>query len=301
MREELLADGALRLSGDSAAFLFLRARPGVLLTVAKGRDTGEFGTAPLTFVEREYKRFGRPVEWFLDGSAVENATHPVFLRWTDWLAAKPAALRQLHVLPAAGPAQLTMAIAQRLASAEQRMTLYNSRERWAAALEKIVPGLVDIPADRFDEPAGSAERRVNADGTVIMTAPQCSFSFHAISPRVVISEFSGDDTGALGTMPFDEMARLMDEAKGSVSWFIDVSSANTVSMTVAEEWTAWLAAHRSKLAHAGFLAPKRAFPLVITIAKFRSETENLVRLYSTPEEFNAAIAARTDRGSSSGA
>ena len=68
MAAETLRGGVLRFSGKTSSFIYQRLSPAVFLTVSRGRDTGEFGTAPLDVIEREHKLFQRAVQWFFGAS-----------------------------------------------------------------------------------------------------------------------------------------------------------------------------------------------------------------------------------------
>ena len=77
----------LRLAGASSIFLFDRIRPGVFLTVARGDDTGDLGSAPLDLITRECRLFSKPVQWLFDASAVTRASVSVSQNWAAWLRA----------------------------------------------------------------------------------------------------------------------------------------------------------------------------------------------------------------------
>src|SRR5688572_13931069 len=186
MQQELLSDGAVRLTGSSCRFVCLRPRPGTILTLVEGQDSGEFGTWLANFVEAEYDRFAIPVTWFIDAGAMRGAAHDVFLQWIEWLRSKPKALHRLNALVASERTKLTMSLAQHLASAENAMRLYTDRERWLRLLAEIVPGWTDLPfTTRFDEPAADTRRTVEPDGAVLLSSGDLVFSFARLSPSLV--------------------------------------------------------------------------------------------------------------------
>ena len=292
MQQELLSDGAVRIAGANCRFVCLRLRPGTILTVVNGHDTGEFGRWLADFIEAELRRFGIPVSWFIDAAEMEGASHEVFLQWIAWLGSKPAALRRVDAFVQSERARLTMSIAQHLASAEDAMILHTDRERWIRVLRRSVPGWTDLSLQsRFNEPAADTRRTVAPDGSVVITSHASKWMFRRASSAVVFSTFEGDDIGALAHLPFDELLSQTANGTSKLAWFVDLSRGRTVASSVVEEWTQWLTAHRDRFSTIGMLAPANALPLVLAIAKYRSGTDKLV-VYRSPDEFHAALQSR---------
>jgi len=294
VRKETLSGGAIRLSGTASSFLYQRLRPGILMTVVRGRDTGEFGATPLEIVEAECNRFQRPVYWYLDAAQVQDAAHTVFEQWTNWLRAQEKTLAQLHVLTGTDTAHMTISIARHLSDASRRMFLYLDRSEWTQALLRSSSGLTAAPelASRFDEPAISiGTTRENKDTR--LTAPTCAFIFRRIADDTIFCRFEGADSGDLTDLALHEMERSLARSNGPVHWFLDLRDAHTVATDVSRTWTEWIGVHRGRFARISALSFAPLFPLVLTIAKFSSGTENVFVVHREIEPFRKELAART--------
>src|SRR4051812_39347316 len=109
---EILRDGSLRLKSGGCVFLYTRLKPGVLLTNISGYDIGGLEEAPLELISAEYRRFAKPVEWFVNAGDAVNVSNQVFRRWIDWLSTRRHLLKGMHVLTATQPTKLTVEIAR---------------------------------------------------------------------------------------------------------------------------------------------------------------------------------------------
>ena len=95
---EKLPDGAVRLSGsDGCTFTFRRLRPGVMLVVISGYDTGVLGDAPLDIMTAELSRTA-PLSLFVDTRDVTGVVTPVRESWTAWFQRHQAQLAKVTVL-----------------------------------------------------------------------------------------------------------------------------------------------------------------------------------------------------------
>jgi len=95
---EKLPDGAVRLSGsDGCTFTFRRLRPGAMLVVIAGYDTGVLGDAPLDIMTAEAQRSGA-LQLFVDTRDVTGVVTPVREAWTAWFMRHQAQLQRVTVL-----------------------------------------------------------------------------------------------------------------------------------------------------------------------------------------------------------
>lgn len=292
MSRETLAGGAVRFNAPAISFVFDRLRPGVLLTAARGRDAGELGTAPLDYVDQEYRRFGRPVRWCFDASQVTSAAGAVSAQWAEWLSTSSDRLAHLHILTGTGSANLTINVARHFSGASARITVHDDRDAWVRGLQQAVPGLTDLPdlAQRFDE-APLAVTRENISGGTRATTPDCSWSFVPLAPGRLFSEFKGADSGDLSDFAFDELESAIARGPGKLRWFIDLREARHVSPRVSRTWTEWLARNRANLARITALSPSALFPLVLTVASFQAGTEDQLDIHRDEATFAAALQA----------
>jgi hypothetical protein len=293
--KETLRGGALRLSGQSSSFLYERLRPGVYLTTSHGRDTGEFGTAPLDLIEREYKLFHHPVQWFFDATGVDNPTLAVSEEWTGWLRANQNALAQLHILTSSEGTHLMISVARHFSNSSRRLMLYCDRAGWMRAISKAIPGTTQTAdlAGRLEEPAIAITRSQHAEEGVILSGPGCSWSFRMLEKGVIFSRFKGDDNGDLTDAALDEMETLLAESGQKATWFMDLREAHTVAATVSQTWTEWLTARQDRLGRVRAYAPSPLFPLVLTIAKYRSGTERVLQVHRDLDAFRNDLISAT--------
>jgi hypothetical protein len=293
VESETLSGGGVRLRGLSGTFLIERVRPGVLAGLVMGRDTGEFGNAPFEIIERECRFFQRPVEFFLDGTRFENATGAVAAQWTHWLKTHRETLRRMHVLTSTDRVQLRMNVAAYFSQSEDRLMVLNEREEWTKALAAYAGDAVGIPdlQRRLEEPRVLVSREESRDA-VLLRAPRSAWMFRK-QDHVLLSRFTGDDSGDLTDMALGQMESFLDATPRPLRWFIDVRAAENIAPPVSQAWTEWLSGRPDRFTRITALSPAPLFPLVLTVAKYRSGTERLFRIHRELEPFIRDLSAAT--------
>lgn len=133
VNREVLPDGAVRLSAGNCSFVFRRMKPNVLLIVASGHDSGQFGTATLDEIRVELGRV-RPLEIFVDASEVTGASVSVSEEWTQFFSVNRDSIAQVHVLVGSKAFHLTVAIAQHLSRTGKIMQLHTDPAVFQAKL-----------------------------------------------------------------------------------------------------------------------------------------------------------------------
>lgn len=103
-------DGSVRISDGRSAFVFRRLRPGALLAVGSGFDSGGLGRAPLDEVAAEAAAFP-PIRLYFDLRAVTGVTTPVREEWTAWFAAHREAVRSADFLVNSKFVELAVSVA----------------------------------------------------------------------------------------------------------------------------------------------------------------------------------------------
>ena len=287
MTPEVLHGGAIRLTAKAGAFIYQRIRPGVYLTSFRGRDTGEFGALPLEIIVQEYRFFATPVEWFFDAALVENMTRAVSDDWTAWLRQHRSVLSRMHVLTSDQETHLRISVARHFSDSMKQMVLYSDRAKWERSFLLCSPGLTAVPPmnERFTESALAVTREQSRASGTVLSAPGSQWTFRSLPNGIVFTTFAGDDDGALTNNALNEMQELVDKERGKVYWFLDLRQARNVSTEVSQTWTAWLTAHHDRLARITVLSPSPLFPLVMTVAKYRSNSERLFRIHRELEPF----------------
>lgn len=296
MSREALSGGVIRLTADRVCFLFERLKPGVMLTSCRGRDAGGLGKEPLAIIERERGLFNSPVLWFFDASRVQGAAIAVSDTWTAWLRAHAGTLEHLHVLTGSNAANLTINVARHFSDSHGRMTVYPNRADWMRSLDKVAGCSTsgDLGA-RFDE-APISLTRTEAGGEVHLEAPGSAWLFRTIQRDALFCEFSGDDSGDLTDLALDEMERALSHSSGKLHWFLDLRHAGNVSARVSQTWTEWLGVNRERFARISAFAVEPLFPLVLTVASYRSRVESLVHIYRDADAFGRELASVAEPG-----
>ena len=256
-----------------------------MLTIATGFDRGEVGDAPLRAIEAEVRWFRTPIEWFIDASQADNATSPVFTRWTEWLGRNANMLKRLHVLTGGEPMKLTVSIARHLAGAAGILSLYEDPAAFRAALSAAAPAWV---------PPGRAPQRIECDvvrdshRSEVRTS-RVTWSFEPMPPSILLSHASGTEEAVVADILFEEAERALSVLKPRPAWFIDLSGVRTMSSAAVDNWAAWVDPRRAEFSQVNVLAPSTATGLLLSISRFRSNLGNLIRLYESKEDFEADL------------
>jgi hypothetical protein len=296
---ETLRGGDLRLTGSKGVFIFHRLRPGVIQSYFEGRDTGEFGKAPLEFIEAEHATFCKPVEWFFDASKAENAARSVSDDYTAWLRRSKDLLSRLHVLAPTQEVRLMIDISRHFSDAANRLALYSDPAEWRSAIARSTPKGAAIPdlAQRAKEQAVPIER----EGNLIIKAPGSKWSFTDLPNRVVLSKFEGFDSGDLTDHALAAMRERIGTGPEKTRWFLDLREAQTVAAHVSQTWTEFLAARQNGLARVVAVASSPLFPLVLTVANYRSGTDRILRVHREFEPFRNELIAAVGEASAAAA
>jgi hypothetical protein len=136
-------------------------------------------------------------------------------------------------------------------------------------------------------------RQGRTDGSVWLTADQCTFRFERLRPGVLLVTIEGYDHGQFGPLVVDEIAAEFARTSGPLRLYIDTSRASGPTTEVMETWIAWLTANRSRLASVVVLVPpeSKLLQLTVSIAQHLSQTGDLLRICGDVDEFSRALAA----------
>jgi hypothetical protein len=286
---DTLAAGAVRYRATSGDFVYQRLDPGILGMAMRGRDSDEFGAAPLDAIEREYRLFGRPAIVFFDGFQAESPASAVSDRWVAWLRTNRDVLQKMHVLAGRDATHLRIEIARHFSDSHNRLKLYTDRAEWVKALALTAPETdpARISA-HFDELPVSITTERGRD-SVKLSSPGSTWQFQLLQSSVLFSRFTGDDRGDLTDAALDEMDRFLSTSTGRITWLLDLKDARTVVASVSRAWTEWLTHRNSRFARISAFATSPLFPLVLTVAKYRSGIEHVLTIHREPEPFRQEL------------
>jgi hypothetical protein len=116
-----------------------------------------------------------------------------------------------------------------------------------------------------------------------------SLAIERPAEAVLVVRLTGWDVGEFGDAPLKELDRLLGE--GLVQLFIDARATKGATVDVSSEWAQWLRRNRNRFAHVSMLV---GGPFVQLTAKFVQRFADLgevMRIYSDPKAFDAALAA----------
>jgi hypothetical protein len=308
-----LDEGELRLQAPSGrcTFVFRRPKPGVVLLTASGDDRGELGSLPRDVLEREAAQHG-PLRLFLDARELSDASGPTRQDWTRWLQQRRGAtLAGVSILVGSRYLGLVMDVAKHLSGtgdlvqvlaepaafskalsvAAGRPLLLGSADAAPAAPAssapaRAAPATPSAPARAAPE----AYRREAEPGTglVRLRSARCTFTFARPRPGVLWVRAEGHDAGEFSDATLREMEAALGERP--LHLLVDARDADGPPVAVSQEWTAWLARHRERLARMDVLVGSRVLHLTVSIAQHLSRTGALLRLHETPGGFTEALA-----------
>jgi hypothetical protein len=109
---------------------------------------------------------------------------------------------------------------------------------------------------------------------------------------VVVLRLAGWDTGEFGDAAMKEIAK--DFAAGRpLEFFVDARAVKGASIDVSNDWALWLRANRSRFAHVSMLTGSPFVQLTAKFVQRFAELGDLMRIYTDPRAFDAAVQAAT--------
>jgi len=251
----------------------------VLLTIT-GDDAGELGMAPHDELDREIARYG-PLELRVDARGTTGVGPGVAAAWTEFLRRRGSAVRKAVLLVASRQVALAAQSASALGGAPRALAVTSDAPAFDAEVAGLVGGALPaaVPISREAGPEGVAL----AAGKLRATVGRLGRAAHVV--------LTGFDGGQLCAPLFDEIAaRLAGEERWEL--FLDASACTGVAGRSADAWTAWVAAHRARLSAMHVLATAPAVRLALGIEGEMGDMRDLMRVYTEPDAFARAVAAR---------
>lgn len=110
-------------------------------------------------------------------------------------------------------------------------------------------------------------------------------------PGVVLLRLTGWDTGEFGDAPMKEVAK--DFGPRPIRLFIDARAVKGATIDVSNEWALWLRANRARFAEISMLTGSPFIKLTAKFVQRFADLDELMRLYTDPSAFDAALRAAT--------
>ena len=127
------------------------------------------------------------------------------------------------------------------------------------------------------------ELRVEAAGK-----PGATMVLSRLAPAIVLISASGHDKGQFGEAPFVWLEREIGR-HGPVEIYVDMREMFNATQTVADQWSEWIARHRSRVKRMNLLVGSKYVQMTVEVAKLFSRTGDLMRVYTDAPAFSDAI------------
>ncbi|TFW18829.1 hypothetical protein E4L96_12605 [Massilia arenosa] len=132
------------------------------------------------------------------------------------------------------------------------------------------------------------ERHIINPNCVALRDGSASFTFIRLKPGLLRVDVRGVDAGQFGTATLDEL-RMEVMRYQPLELYIHTDDSVSVTVPVAEEWTRFFAQHRTSLKRVWVYAGSKLMNLTVAIAQHRSQTGNLIQIFSDSELFEDAL------------
>lgn len=132
-------------------------------------------------------------------------------------------------------------------------------------------------------------RSIGADGSIRLASRHGGFVFARPKPGVLFVTVTGHDNGDFGSAALDEILQFLKRER-PLTLFVDTREAISVAPAVRSDWTSFLSSNRASFRAVHVLTSSKAVHLSVAVAQHFSDTGNLIRLYSSPEAFEAKLA-----------
>ena len=125
-----------------------------------------------------------------------------------------------------------------------------------------------------------------------LESPGCRFLIERRSPRLVYVQIEGHDVGEFGELPMRCIETFLPPA-AQAELFVDARRTRGATIDVSNDWSTWLGRSRGRFAAIHMVAGSRYVQLTAEFVRRFSELEQLMRVHTSNEAFDAALAAST--------
>ena len=126
----------------------------------------------------------------------------------------------------------------------------------------------------------------------------CNLTIQQFSGGLVVLKISGSDVGEFGDAPLLALTEWLT-GTDSVDLYIDARDVQGASIEVSSEWAGWLAANKARLRGVGMLTGSSLIHVTAGFVRRFADLENVMRIYTEPAAFDAALAAFLTRSDAS--
>jgi hypothetical protein len=111
-------------------------------------------------------------------------------------------------------------------------------------------------------------------------------------PGVIVLRLEGWDTGEFGDAAMKEIARDFS-LEIPLQLFVDARAVKGATVDVSNDWALWLRANRARFAHVSMLTGSPFVQLTAKFVQRFAELGEVMRIYTDPRAFDAALSAAT--------
>jgi hypothetical protein len=128
---------------------------------------------------------------------------------------------------------------------------------------------------------------------VVYQGIHCRLAIERPAAGVVVLRLTGWDVGEFGDAPMKEMGQ--DLAGAPIELFIDARAVKGATIDVSNDWALWLRANRAKFHHISMLTGSPFVQLTAKFVQRFAELNEVMRIYTEPAAFDAALASTAHR------
>lgn len=129
---------------------------------------------------------------------------------------------------------------------------------------------------------------------VVYEGVSCQLAIVRPATGVVVVKLGGWDTGEFSDIPMQELAKDIAKVK-QIELFIDARESKGASIEVSSQWAQWLGKNRSCFKHVSMLTGSRFIQLTADFVRRFAELGEIMRIYTDPVAFDAALAESIHR------
>src|SRR5688572_28439673 len=123
---------------------------------------------------------------------------------------------------------------------------------------------------------------------VLYEGVHCQLAIQRPARDVIVLRLEGWDAGEFADAPMQELAKDLATAH-LIELYIDARASRGASIEVSGEWAQWLGKHRSRFKHISMLTGSRFIQLTANFVRRFAELGEVMRIYTDPVAFDAAL------------
>lgn len=124
---------------------------------------------------------------------------------------------------------------------------------------------------------------------IVFEGIHCTLTIQRPASGVVLAIFKGPDIGEFGDAPFQELSKDLERGR-PIELFIDARECLGPSISVSNEWSQWMCAHRASLHRVNILCGSKFVEFTAKFVRSFTEFGDRMRIYTDQAAFYQALA-----------